>query len=96
MLCHVGDAMTLSLVRGTLGRGVWARDLAGSTCCVLVQNTLLSQSLPPHKRNNGYLGSLVKYLGGREGRSGVVTPLLASCSGKRNELQPGGTLGLCT
>lgn len=67
MLCHVGDAMTLSLVRGTQGRGVWVRDLAGSTCCVLVQNTLLAQGLPPHKSNNGYLGSLVKYLGGGGG-----------------------------
>ena len=43
----VGDALPLWLLRWTLGRGVWVRDLAWSLCCVLGHDTLLSRYLSP-------------------------------------------------
>ena len=49
-----GDAVALWLARWTPDREVRVRALAGSLCCVLGQNTLLSQRLSPTRSINGY------------------------------------------
>ena len=41
------------LARSFLDRGVWVRALTGTLCCVLGQDTLLSQCLCPPRYVNG-------------------------------------------
>ena len=49
-----GDVVAKWLARWTPDREVWVRVLAGSLCCVLGQDTLLSQCLSPPRSINGY------------------------------------------
>ena len=50
----MGDAVAKWLARWTLEKEVRVRVLAGSLCCVVGQDTLLSQCLSPPRSINGY------------------------------------------
>ena len=50
----MGDVVAKWLTRWTPDREVRVRALAGSLCCVLGQDTLLSQCLSPPRSINGY------------------------------------------
>ena len=51
----LGGAVASWLVRSTPERAVRVRALPGTVCCVLGQDTLLSQCLSPPRCINGYL-----------------------------------------
>ena len=50
----VGGPVASWLVRSTPERAVWVRALAGTLCCVLGQDTFLSQCLSPPRCKNRY------------------------------------------
>ena len=77
-------------------REVQVQALAGSLCCVLGQNTLLSQCLSPSRSINGYQqnfqGNLTEYWGvtcneQASHPGGVAILLVTSCYGNQDKLQ---------
>ena len=98
----VGDAVALCRLAGwTPDRKARVRALAGSLCCVLGHNTLLSQCLSPPRSINVYQETFRKCWGViRDGLTshpgGVAILLVASCYGKRDKLRRCGPLvGSC-
>ena len=86
------------LVRSSQDRAVRVRALAGGTlCCVLGQDTLLSQCLPPPRSINGYRRIVGENLtncwgvtcdGLASRPEGVEILLAASCYGNQDKLWP--------
>lgn len=77
------------------GRVVRAQKLAGSLCCVLGQNTLLSQWLSPPRGTDGY-GQIIREAWWNVGgnlvmtgiaSTGVMIILVASCYTNRDKLR---------
>ena len=98
-------------MRWTPDREVPVRALAGSLCCVLGQDTLLSKCLFPPRSIHYWVpancqGKLTKCWGGGGGGGGtcdvlashpggVAILLVASCYGNRDKLRLCGPLGSC-
>ena len=83
--------------RWTPDRKVRVRALAGSLCCVLGQNTLLSRCLSPPGKPDEMLGGEggVTCGGLASHPGGVAILIVTSCKGNRDKLRQCGPLGSC-